>query len=605
MDSNRPDIGYEASPHPENSEQPLYFTRREKNSIAGSNLFKCPQCEKEFTRQVDLKRHVKVHCSKEGAVHEYSCTECEKKFSRRHIWKAHLLVCPKSRQVQQHSPSLGLTDIRNPLTVSDIHQSLFPPGLPANGLTRTNSTSKTSNISSLQKDGTSHNEDDPGQSGFGMDALNTPRGSPVPRTTTVGESRWMGYSDYFGDSDATNMLSASASVNGFDFPAASSSYESNSLYTIDHLNLLASRTEEPAETVHLGESSAIAGSSKHRGRMTNLAESPVGMDASRRNSIRVQTGRWNPLQESFQEFLAFFGDRLIQETRSKRWMERRMVQCSNKTKKLISRLLENYAAEMMWNYCCTQHYAITIDQESNSSLEDSWTLIEDTIELIHHCRAHIVDYFCYNSTEGLEIAAYTVDNPLEATQQQSVLRWYSSFEKSKSSQKRSRNIGDLIYNKTGTAEEKTVSSGFDIVKETLFTNEAFQKLKIQLIEELLYNSASMVSTMSQIVTSEFDLPHGINTQVLRVVFNIDWNILGFMRSQYGGIVPIATVVVLTGSSTNAQATVCGEYVRQNWPLVGPEVLKIIDKSLASGSRHRVRVKSGSSPIRYIREFVLM
>jgi hypothetical protein len=65
MDYDRPDIGHEASPPPEYSGQPLDFTRREKNPITSSKLFNCLQCGKAFTEEVDLKRHVKVHCSKD------------------------------------------------------------------------------------------------------------------------------------------------------------------------------------------------------------------------------------------------------------------------------------------------------------------------------------------------------------------------------------------------------------------------------------------------------------------------------------------------------------------------------------------------------------
>jgi hypothetical protein len=590
-DTGQPATGQEASPHPEYSEQALDLGGREKISITGSDMFACLHCGESFTAKV-LEIHLMAHHTKQTAD-GYSCSECEQTFPLVDFWIDHLSMCVKSRQSEQQSSLPGVTD---PSVVSDLHQGFSTPELPTNDLTRGNSTSGASDFFSLENPGTTHNKDDPNESEFGMDALNTPHGSPVPHTTTVDESQWIGHLNRIEGSEMTEVPTASANADKPGLSAALGSDECNNLDIIDQLDLLASRAAEATETLPLEESPATTGSSEHRGHITNVAESPVGMDTSRQNSIRVRTGRWNPLQDSLQEFLAFFGDRLIQETRSKRWMKRRMVQCSDKTNKLIFRHLENYAAEMMWNCCCTQHSAMVIDQESNSSLKDSWTLIDDTIELIHHCRAHILDYFCYNSIEELETAAGIADNSLEATQQQAVLRWYSSFEKFKSSQKRSRNIGDLIYNKTGTAREKIVSNGFDLVKETLFKNEAFYRLVSQLTEELRYNVGSLESTMSQIVTSEFDLPHGINTKTFRVVFNIDWEALSFMRSQYGEIVPIATVVVLTGSSTNAQATTCGEYVRQNWPIVGPEVLKIIDKSLASGSRDHIRVKSGSSTI---------
>jgi uncharacterized C2H2 Zn-finger protein len=604
MDSDRQDIGQEPSPPPEYPEQPLDSTRREKTSIEGSNLFKCPQCEKAFTRQANLKRHLKV---KEGAVHEYSCTECEKKFSRRRIWKRHLLVCPESRQVQRHSSLPAVTAIRDPFVVSDMQQSSFPPGLPANGLTRMNPNSKASDISSLPKDGTSHDEDDLGQSEFGMNALNTPRGFPVPHTTTVGESQWMGHLSHIGDDSDTAEIppsSSGANVNKPGFPTVPALYECNNLDTIDQLNLLASRTAEATEPLPLEESSAIADSSKHEGHTTNVAESPVEMDELKRSSIQVREVQRNGLQEALQEFLAFFGDKLIQTAESKGWMGNTLMRGSvKKTKDMFSKLLENYAAEMMFLHCCYDHPLIATDEESKSSQKDSWTFMDDTLELIHHYRANIADYFCYNSILGLEIAASVTESPLEATQKQSILRWYSTAEKSKSSQKGSRHTGNVIHKEIGTTGEGISSNEFDLVKESLVSNEVFHRLASELRSEP-YDWESTKDTRCQIVTSEFDLPDDANTETFCVSFEIDWDIRNFMFAQYRSLVPIATVVVLTGSSTNAQATTCGEYVRQNWPLVGPVVLEIIDKSLASESGDYVTVDSGSSLVRQIRNVIL-
>jgi hypothetical protein len=599
MEPDQPDTGQEASPHPEYSELSLDLRGREKISTTGSNMFTCLYCGESFTVKVLLETHLMAHHT-EWTAGGYSCSKCKKTFPDRYNRRKHLPMCVESLKAKQHSSLPAVTVIRDPFVVSDMHQSFSTSELLANGLTRTNLPSKASEVSSLQNHDTSYDKDDPNQSDFGMSAHNTPRGPPIPHTTTVGESRWMGHLDHTGDCDATEVPTASANVNKPGLSAGPGSNECNNLGTIDQLDLLASRAAKPTNPLNLEESSAIAGSSKDREHMTNVAESPVGMDELRPNPIRVREAQVNPLHEALQEFLVFFGDKLIQETRSKGWMEPRLKDRSKKyIKELISELVESYAANMMSTHCCPERSAIAVSEESNSGREDFWTMMDDTLELIHHYRANIVDYFCYNVIEGLETAATIVGNPLGVAQQQSVSRWFSSFEKSKFSQKGSQYIDNFIHNGIGTAEEGVVPNEFDLVKKTLISDEAFSRLIHGLGAEVFCDFVRVTNTMSQIVTSEFELPPGVNPRRSRISFKIEWDIMNFMRFQYGRLVPIATVVVLTGSSTNAQVTTCGEYVQQNWPLVGPAILKIIDKSLASESEDYVRVDAGSSPIQHI------
>jgi hypothetical protein len=603
-DTSQPDTSQEASPHPEYSEQTLELGGREKISITGSNMFACQHCGESFTFKA-LKPHIlDRHTERTECGH--FCSKCEQTFPRRNNWIEHLSMCVESRQAEQHSSLPAVTTIRDPSVVSDLHQGLSPPELSANDLMRTNLTSKTSEFPSLENPGTTHDKDHPNQSEFGMDALKTPRRFPVPHTTTVGESQWIGHLNRIEGSETTEVPTASANANEPGLSAAPGSDECNNLDIIDQLDLLASRAAEATEPLPLEESSATTGSLKHREHVTNFAESLMRRDRLSRIPDHVVEAKWGPLSESLKEFLVFFGGRLLWETRSTGWtaigVERRS---RRKFTKKFSSLLENYAANLMFVRCCPERPPTEVNNESNSRRKDSWTLMDDTIELIHHYRANIISYFCDYSYDGILNSAYILENPLESTQQQSVLRWYHSFDKSRSSPKGSRHIDDLIHKKTGTAEEGIVSNRFDLVEENLFTDEAFQRMvnELRLLTPNCYESK--METMSQIVTSEFGLPYGVNTQKFCMSFKIEWDILNFISVQYDKLVPIATVVVLTGSSTNAQATTCGEYIQQNWPQVGPTVLKIIDDSLASESGDYFRVDSGPSPIRSIRECVVL
>lgn len=64
-----------------------------------------------------------------------------------------------------------------------------------------------------------------------------------------------------------------------------------------------------------------------------------------------------------------------------------------------------------------------------------------------------------------------------------------------------------------------------------------------------------------------------------VPFSIDWDIIGFMCSQYGEMVPIGSIVTITGSALCTQATTCDDYVRSNWPVTGPFLLEVLQDAL--------------------------
>ena len=66
---------------------------------------------------------------------------------------------------------------------------------------------------------------------------------------------------------------------------------------------------------------------------------------------------------------------------------------------------------------------------------------------------------------------------------------------------------------------------------------------------------------------------------------IQWDVLGFMEDQFrDNNVPntaLGSVVIISGSSKHSQATSCTEYIRQNWPAHGLEILDALQDALDS------------------------
>ena len=76
------------------------------------------------------------------------------------------------------------------------------------------------------------------------------------------------------------------------------------------------------------------------------------------------------------------------------------------------------------------------------------------------------------------------------------------------------------------------------------------------------------------------------SQVFQANFNMDWDLPNFLRDQeYNTTLEIAVerAITITGSSSNAQALSCMDYVCQTWPSSGREVVRVLQKALISSN----------------------
>jgi hypothetical protein len=64
-------------------------------------------------------------------------------------------------------------------------------------------------------------------------------------------------------------------------------------------------------------------------------------------------------------------------------------------------------------------------------------------------------------------------------------------------------------------------------------------------------------------------------------FRVGWNPKAFMHRQFGDyrLAPIGPVIVLNGTSLNAQATTCKEYLQEHWPVTSPGLLKCLEDGM--------------------------
>jgi hypothetical protein len=123
-------------------------------------------------------------------------------------------------------------------------------------------------------------------------------------------------------------------------------------------------------------------------------------------------------------------------------------------------------------------------------------------------------------------------------------------------------------------EDEELLAALTSIQDILVCSDSFQQLASDLRKSLYRDSSQEMELIRDCVTDELPLGSPYST-----TFDVDWNLLEFMHTQYDGIVSLASTVTITGSALYAQATTCGEYVRKNWPRNGPRVLKLLEEAL--------------------------
>lgn len=77
-----------------------------------------------------------------------------------------------------------------------------------------------------------------------------------------------------------------------------------------------------------------------------------------------------------------------------------------------------------------------------------------------------------------------------------------------------------------------------------------------------------------------------NRELRTVLYELDWDLRGFIQRQYPGEKPsfvVERIITLTGSSRDAQALTCAQYLDQTWPMTGQITLQLIMDLLDSTS----------------------
>ena len=138
-------------------------------------------------------------------------------------------------------------------------------------------------------------------------------------------------------------------------------------------------------------------------------------------------------------------------------------------------------------------------------------------------------------------------------------------------------------------DEVQVPPRYQEVRSFLLDGPAYQWLLENARSSALLTERK--GTILEAVTRKIDAtllsmrtPKSRRPQVFQANFDMDWDLPNFLRDQeYDTTLEIAIerAITVTGSSSNAQALSCIDYMCQTWPSSGREVVRVLQKALTS------------------------
>jgi hypothetical protein len=204
-------------------------------------------------------------------------------------------------------------------------------------------------------------------------------------------------------------------------------------------------------------------------------------------------------------------------------------------------------------------------------------LLDNAINLVRHYRPKIARYFRDNVVSK-SVSVASLSERLQGLGEQSSLDKRLSLLTKPGSN--NMDLGDMAPHlqideeMEGLTGEGGVFVDLESVRNMLVSSEVFHKLILNSRLRLYHDDKAERRAIRSIV-----LDGELQTKVR---FTMNWDILGFMRTQYGE--PhhdIGSIVVLTGTTLCAQATTCAEYIRKTWPKSGPSFLESLTMFLRS------------------------
>jgi hypothetical protein len=122
---------------------------------------------------------------------------------------------------------------------------------------------------------------------------------------------------------------------------------------------------------------------------------------------------------------------------------------------------------------------------------------------------------------------------------------------------------------------------FSKAREFLTSSPPFERL-IDRLQGLYYDKGAKMLEIQTLVLSNMSVDAG-SDGLTKACFQVSWDLAKFMATQYGhgNDVKLGSVITISGSALYCQALTAQDYLRQNWPTYGLQVLELLQSALGN------------------------
>jgi hypothetical protein len=304
-----------------------------------------------------------------------------------------------------------------------------------------------------------------------------------------------------------------------------------------------------------------------------------------------------------QDFIAFFGDTLVEKAGARQWIEHALLDLSpEKMRTTLVELLRCFSMDLSKELDSLESLETANLLQSVKGTDAARTILDSAAKVIRRYRPSIAQYFVNNSvaarTDAVTLSdrLRTLSHHLSLNEKVGLLSRQGMGQQDPPPASRPMiNVGE-DDDADDFVEDEDILTQLGLIQDILVSSDAFQRLASDLRRAFESNSRGIMHMIEETIVR-----HSKSTgsfQSSQAHFRVAWDISGFMYSQYGKAIPSASVLVLTGSLLCAQATTCGEYVQTTWPSIGPSFLKALDQAILGDREGETTIIPGLfSPIK--------
>lgn len=305
--------------------------------------------------------------------------------------------------------------------------------------------------------------------------------------------------------------------------------------------------------------------------------SGVGTDTASICSEQSTGSTMGLTQDFLQDFIAFFTDTLIEKAGARQWSQYASAQFPPEymEERLIAILRDFTIAFMPALYRSTPLPSLDTDATGQRLQQHANAILWRAIQLVRRYRPKVARYFLENC-RVTPTNSVSLENRLRGLGHHLSLKEKIGLMSKHGANEHSTLEVDPDAQEDSIDEDEEFLSALSSVQGVLVSSDAFQQMAMELARVFYRDTNMEMKNVQRAVAIQFgSQPHPL----ARTRFFVDWDIVAFMHAQYGGIVSISSVVVLTGSAFYAQVTTCGDYIRKYWPSTGPVFLAAIERAL--------------------------